>query len=117
MRTERWVVCAALACAAATAAPAFEGEARSKIALDALRLAPPALQRQLSRHRDALVRGARQEPPHDVAAAARHLSTAVDAAVGMIDSHRSFRKISEAAGRLAGALASLNDPLWGETEK
>ena len=115
MRTGRWLACAACACAAASATAAFEAQARAKIAVDALRLAPPSLGRQLARHRPSLIRGAKGEFPATLAEAKRRLTEETEAAVSLINARRSFKKVSEALGRIAGIMACVNDPLWGES--
>lgn len=95
---------------------AFSSDGRSKITEDALRLAPPALGRQLARHRPSLLRGARTAPTAgSVGDAGERIAKDVDRIVGMIDTHKPFRRISEALGRLAGVVAALNNPLWGES--
>src|SRR6185295_15122184 len=69
------------------------------------------------RHMDALERGA-MEGGHPLTeeAASRRLAEQLDSAVSMIDSHKPFKKISEAFGRIAGTIATLNNPLWGEMD-
>lgn len=83
-----------------------------KIAADALRLAPPALGRQLTRHRAELDKGAREPIPAGLAEAARRLSEDSDTVVAMVNGHKPFRKISRVMGRIAGTMGALNDPLW-----
>ena len=117
MRTVLAIVSAALWVAAPGAAFAIPAAARSKIAIDAIRLSPPALGRQLLRHRDALVQGAEAEPRVETLDTARHLlASQLDEVVAMVGAHKPFREICETLGRLAGNMASLNDPLWGERE-
>ena len=109
-----WLLAAALL-AARGRALAFDAAGRAKIAVDAIRLAPPALGRQLLRHQGDLERGASQPPPeHESLGELSHrLSNEADAAVGMIDSHKPFSAVCEALGRIAGMVSALNHPLWG----
>src|SRR5438093_3763482 len=113
MPLHRWIACAGVILAASGAAHAFDAQARAKVAVDALRLTPPALRRQLALHRDSLQLGAMEDfsaPTQE--AASRRLAEEVGSAVSMIDSHKSFAEISEALGRIAGRIAALNNPLW-----
>lgn len=114
MPSVRWIVGAVLVLAAAGPSFSFEEDGRAKIAGDALRLAPPALGRQLARHRDELERGAREEAPAGSVEAARRLAEDSDAVVAMLNNHKPFRKIARVMGRIAGAMGVLNDPLWGD---
>jgi hypothetical protein len=109
----RWISCAALVLAAAKPSFSFEEGGRAKIATDALRLAPPALGRQLARHQAELEKGAREPVPVGLAEASRRLAEDSDAVVAMLDGHKPFRKISRVLGRIAGTMSALNDPLWG----
>jgi hypothetical protein len=109
----RWIACAALVLAAAGPSFSFEAEGRAKIAADALRLAPPALGRQLARHRADLEKGARETVPATPSEAARRLADDAEAAIAMVNGHKSFRKIARTMGRIAGTMGVLNDPLWG----
>src|SRR5436309_141957 len=118
MPSHRWIACAGVLLAASGAALAFDAQARAKVAVDALRLTPPALRRQLARHRDALQLGAMEDfSAVTQEAASRRLVEDVGSAVSKIDSHRSFAEISEALGRVAGGIAALNNPLWGEKDR
>src|SRR5262245_19989990 len=108
----RWIVSAACVLAAAGPSFSFEEEARAKIAMDAIRLAPPALGRQLTRHRADLEKGAREPVPTEISAAAKRLNDDSQALVDMLNNHKSFRKISQVMGRIAGTMGVLNDPLW-----
>jgi hypothetical protein len=108
----RWISCAALLLAAAKPSFSFEEEGRAKIAMDALRLAPPALGRQLARHQAEMEKGARESVPKNVADAAKRLAEDSDAVVSMMNAHKPFRKISQVMGRIAGTMGALNDPLW-----
>lgn len=116
MRTARFVLAAVLALAAWSGPAAFEAPAREKIALEALRLAPPRLRKQLARHSQDLVRGAREKPSDSLDLDAKTLATEVDAAVALINAHKPFRIISESFGRVAGLAACLNDPLWSSLD-
>src|SRR5436309_9187288 len=118
MRTECALICAAVVAAAGGRCFAFDASGRAKIAADAIRLAPPALGRQLQRHRGELARGAQADPlPQTLDEARQRLARQTDALVVMIDTHRPFRVISEAFGRLAGTIATLNHPLWGRSDQ
>lgn len=116
MLSGRSWLAAALAFAAWSGTPAFEAPAREQIALEALRLAPPSLRRQLSRRSQALVRGAREEAPSTLDNAVRRLGAEIDTAVALINGRKSFRSITESLGRLAGVAACLNNPLWSTPE-
>ena len=108
---------AALLFAAAAPSLAFEADGRAKVAVDALRLAPPALARQLRRHEGSLLHGARSQPPADLAAARALLERDALETVSLVNGHKPFRKVAETLGRIAGAITSLNNPLWGETDE
>jgi len=108
----RWCAGAALFLAATGSSLCFEAEGRAKIAADALRLAPPALGRQLIRYRADLEKGAREPLPAGSAEAGKRLAEDAEALVGMVNGHKPFRKISWTLGRIAGTMAALNDPLW-----
>ncbi len=112
MRPQRWIACAAIVLATPGLTTAFDEDGRSKVAVDALRLAPPALARQLARNREALAKGASARPPATVEAAVHQLDEDVAGAVAMINGHKKFRKIAEALGRIAGTISALNNPLW-----
>src|SRR5262245_5237599 len=116
MLRARWWTGAAIVLAAVRPTLSFDEEGRVKIAADALRLAPPALGRQLARHRSELEKGARETVPVDVAEAASRLAADTDALVAMLDGHQPFRKISRTMGRIAGTMGALNDPLWASRE-
>ena len=112
------LILAAVLVAAHGASFAFDSQGRARIAIDAIRLAPPALARQINRNRDALLKGARQvTPPRTPAEAQQWIAAEADRAVAMIDTHRPFLEISGVLGRLAGALTCLNNPLWGEASE
>src|SRR5262245_30416921 len=113
MPWRRWITGAALVLAAAGPSFSFEAEGRAKIAADALRLAPPALGRQLARRRTDLEKGAREPVPATPAEAARRLADDANAVVAMVNNHKSFAKITRTMGRIAGTMGALNDPLWG----
>ena len=105
---------AALVSAAIGECTALEAGARARIATDAIRLAPPVLARQLRRNRSHLIEGAEREPqPSSPEEAARRLVADANEAVDQINSHKPFRRIIETLGRIAGTIATLNDPLWG----
>lgn len=108
---------AALLLAAHSLTSAFDDLGRAKIATDALRLAPPALARQLRRHEAALRSGAGSASRLDPASAGRQLGDDVLGVVAMIDGHSSFKAISERLGRIAGIVALLNNPLWGADDQ
>ena len=108
----RWIVGAACVLAAVGPSFSFEEEGRVKIAVDALRLAPPALGRQLTRYRTELEKGAREPVPTGFPEAAKRLAEDSNALVAMVNDHKSFRKISRVMGRIAGTMGALNDPLW-----
>src|SRR5438093_11020919 len=109
MPSHRWIACAGVLLAASGAAHAFDAQARAKVAVEALRLSPPPLRRQLARHREALQLGAMEDfSVLTQEAASRRLTEEVGSAVSMIDSHESFAEISEALGRIAGRIAALN---------
>src|SRR6476659_7213530 len=114
MLSARRIACAAGVIAVAGPLYAFEAVARQDVALAALRLAPPALARQLNRHRGSLRRGAQETPPADPAAAAKSLREEIDHAVSLIDSHKPFKVLAVSLGRLAGMLTRANDPLWSD---
>src|SRR5262245_38109858 len=109
----RWIAGAACVLAAVAPSFSFEEEGRAKIAADALRLAPPALGRQLVRHRAALVNGACEPGTKGIPEAAKPHADDSEAVVAMVNNHKPFRKISQVMGRIAGTMGALNDPLWG----
>lgn len=114
MLSARRIACAAGLFAVAGPLHAFEAAARQNVALAALRLAPPALARQLNRHRASLAQGAQEAPPSDPAAAAKSLREEVDQAVRLIDTHKPFKSLAVSLGRLAGMMTRANDPLWSD---
>ena len=113
----RWCARAVILLTAAGSTFAFEEDGRAKIAADALRLAPPALGRQLSRYRAELEKGAREPVPSSIPEAAKRLTDDTEALVAMVNEHASFRKISRTMGRIAGTMGALNDPLWARPEE
>lgn len=119
MPVQRMLLCAAVLLAALRPSLAFDAAGRAKIAFDAIRLSPPALGRQLLRHRTDVERGASiaDLATEDLDTTCRRLAADTDAVVAMIDNHRPFRDISRALGRLAGVISLLNHPLWGESDQ
>jgi hypothetical protein len=116
MLSVRRIACAACLFAVAGPTHAFESKAREAVAIAALRLAPPALARQLNRHRATLKSGAQESVPSEPAVVARRVREEIDRAVTLIDSHASFKSLAASLGRLAGIMACLNDPLWAEAD-
>src|SRR5262245_51881375 len=114
MHATRWIAGAAIVLAARSETGAFDGPGRTKVAVDALRLAPPALARQVRKHREALGKGAAVAPPSTLEEAKRSLQADFESAVAMINGHKSFTKVSEVLGRIAGTMTVLNNPLWGD---
>ena len=90
-------------------AAAWSPAARSAIAADAARLAPPDLARQLHRHAGELLAGAAE--PLGADAGTGVLGPEVEDAIAAIRSHRPFSEVARRLGRVAALAAQLSDPL------
>ncbi len=102
-----------------------------KVALEAIRLMPPALHRILVRERAALVNGLREAaaeeagPEHHLVpgqrgpSAANRVAALTEQAVKSIDKQRPFSRVASEMGALAHFICDLNDPLKvsGEGER
>ncbi len=106
----------------ATPVAAWTPSSQTSLALEAARLAPPDLRRQLDKYPKALQLGTiepfRASPSEDhywhkdgQGNLDQVLFAEVDAAIEAIQSHRPFREIVERLGRISHFVADANNPL------
>jgi hypothetical protein len=121
LRRARFVAGVAVLVVAAPAA-AWSPVVQEAIAVDAAKLAPPDLARQLARHADELAAGAREpfgegrpELHYRLAdgrgALDRALAEEVDAAIAAIRERRPFAEVARRLGRIAHWTGDLANPL------
>src|SRR5438876_160744 len=89
MRMQRMLLLAAAVLAARSTPLAFDTAGRTKIAIDAIRLAPPSLGRQLLRHRTELEHGAAFAPPSLESLSAISERLGIEGAAGLASAIRS----------------------------
>lgn len=107
---------------APSAAEAWRPETQDAIALEAARIAPPDLARQIERHQRSFLAGVREPLTRDEAS--RHMKNSdgsgqldkaiageIAAAVRAIESHRPFAEVVRRLGRLSHFVADANLPL------
>ena len=100
----------------ASPAVAWTPESQNEIALDAARLAPPDLYRQLSRNRAAFLQGVQEPfrdgaPPESPGQLEAAIHQAIQNAQLAIELHRPFNEIAYRLGVVSHFLAHANDPL------
>lgn len=116
------VLCAALAGIMPSPASAWRPETQDAIALEAARISPPDLARQIERHQRSFLAGVRA--PLAESDPARHvknadgsgqldkaIATEIAAAVAAIEKHRPFNEIVQRLGRVSHFVADANLPL------
>jgi hypothetical protein len=118
----RFLAAGTLAALCTAPAAAWRPETQEAIALEAARLAPPDLARQIERHSRSFLAGVRA--PLTESEAARHMKNAdgsglldktiaaeIAAAVAAIEKHRPFAEIVQRLGRVSHFVADANLPL------